>query len=330
MTALLPWQHNAWADLVRRHRKAGLPHALMFTGIEGIGKHELARYSAKWLLCQRDEDTPCDQCHSCQLWNAGSHPDYMAVQPEEGSRQIRIDAIRRVNDFLAQTPQISRCQVVSLRPVEVMNTNAANALLKTLEEPAGESFLLLETERFGSVLPTIRSRCQRFTLDIPSHEQSIHWLANNGQSGEAAEQALKRNNGAPLKALQWLSSDQREQQQRWMELLGQWSNGSAPLQVAAEGWNKLDISDVTNWFYSFLSDCIKLSMGIQPNQLTYGTIAREMLGESMPPAAKLIPLHDKIKEILGRLLSGAGHYNKQLLIESLLLDWQNTLAQRER
>merc|ERR1712000_6158 len=179
--AIFPWQDKIWADITHRHSTSGLPHAMLFAGLEGIGKHELALHTAKWLLCRSPgSSSACGQCHSCQLWDAGSHPDFLSCTPEDGSRQIRIEAIRRVNDFLAQTPQISQCQVVSLHPVEVMNPNAANALLKTLEEPAGESFLLLETERFGSVLPTIRSRCQRIVLNPPSAPESLSWLQQQG------------------------------------------------------------------------------------------------------------------------------------------------------
>ncbi|WP_430462491.1 DNA polymerase III subunit delta' [Thalassolituus sp. LLYu03] len=329
MTELLPWQAGAWTELVKRHRKAGLPHALLFTGLAGIGKHQLARYTAKWLLCLRDEDQPCGQCHSCHLWEAGSHPDYLLAQPEEGSKQVRIDTVRRVNEFLSQTPQISRCQVVGLRPVEVMNTNAANALLKTLEEPAGESFLLLETERFGSVLPTIRSRCQRFVLETPPEAAALGWLSAQGHAAATAAQALRRNHGAPLRANDWLRADQAGQQQRLLELLVQWSRGAAPLQATADGWSKLELSDVTHWFYGFLSDCIKVSMGVPADTLTFGNEVSLVLGGATPSAAKLIPLHDKVKEILGRLLSGAGHYNKQLLIESLLIEWQALLYDRQ-
>ncbi len=319
-----PWQQSVYTDLVRRRRNSGLPHALLLTGLAGIGKHELALYTAKWLLCLRDGDEACGQCHSCLLWNAGTHPDFLLCQPEDGSRQIRIEAIRRVNDFLAQTPQISRCQVVSLRPVEVMNTNSANALLKTLEEPAGESYLLLETERFGSVLPTIRSRCQRITLNPPAADESLQWLAAQGYSAEQAEPALRLNHGAPLKALSWLRGEQSDQQQRWLEQLQQWTRGTAPLQLVAEQWSKqLDLQDVMGWLYSFLSDCLKANMGIADDQLIYGAQARAILGGAMPPAAKLITLHDRVKEILAALLSGAASYNKQLVIESLLLEWRD-------
>jgi len=323
--SILPWQEKIWADITRRHAATGLPHAILLTGLEGIGKHELALHMAKWLLCLKPTDQACGQCHSCQLWDAGSHPDFMLCEPEEGSLQIRIDAIRRVNDFLAQTPQISNCQVVSLRPVEVMNTNGANALLKTLEEPAGESFLLLETERFGSVLPTIRSRCQRFTLNLPTAEQAVDWLASQNFNREESVVALRASHGAPLRARHWMTSEQGAQQQRWLELLGQWTSGTTPLNVISEQWAKYELADVAEWFYSLLSDCIKVTMGIGDTNLIFSDRARLLMSGPMPSQAKLIVLHDKVKTILARVLSGSGSYNKQLVIESLLLEWRDTV-----
>ncbi|MAD45974.1 MAG: DNA polymerase III subunit delta' [Oceanospirillaceae bacterium] len=323
--SLLPWQVDTWNDITHRHSTSGLPHAMLFTGLEGIGKHPLTLHMAKWLLCMTPGQQPCGQCHSCQLWDAGSHPDFLLCEPEDGSRQIRIEAIRRVNDFFAQTPQISPCQVVSLRPVEVMNTNAANALLKTLEEPAGESFLLLQTERFGSVLPTIRSRCQRFALNPPHEQEALQWLAQQGLNDEQAFVALKANHGAPLKALQWVNSEQSELQQRRSEQLAQWTRGTAPLSLVSEAWAKQELEDIIEWLYSLLSDCIKAAMGISDEHLIFAAHARSLMPGSMPPLAKLITLHDKLKTILARILSGAGSYNKQLLIESLLLEWRDTV-----
>lgn len=325
-----PWHQDVWHELVRRQQSSGLPHALLLTGLEGIGKHQLALHAAQWLLCLRDEAEPCGACHSCQLWAAGSHPDFMLCQPEDGSRQIRIDAIRKINNFLAQTPQISRCQVVSLRPVEVMNTNAANALLKTLEEPAGESFLLLETERFGSVLPTIRSRCQRLQLSPPGQSEALSWLQQQGFAADVAEPALRMNHQAPLKALDWLTREQSTQQQRWFDLLRQWSLGQIPLQAAAEGWNKLEFQDVTSWFYSILSDCLKAKLGISAQQLVFTDQVFQLLSCATLNPAKLITLQHKVQAVLGQLLSGGGNYNKQLLLESLLLDWQQIVQDSHR
>lgn len=322
---ILPWQHSVWEDLVKRQQTAGLPHALMFTGISGIGKHQLSLHTAEWLLCQRTATEalaqPCGTCHSCQLWRAGTHPDFMICQPEDSSRQIRIDSIRKVNEFLAQTPQISHCQVVILKPVEVMNTNAANALLKTLEEPAGESFLLLEAERFGSVLPTIRSRCQRLQLHAPVDAEASNWLQQQGVSQADAQSALRYNSGAPLAAKSWLEHDGGKQQEMWVSHFKQWTLGSAPLEQVVSVWNKLEIGDVIHWFNTALADALKAQLGVTAEALVYQQLLPELLSSAMLDSAKLITLQRKVQEVQGNLMSGVSHYNKQLLLESLLLDW---------
>lgn len=332
---LLPWQQPIWQDLVRRQQQSGLPHALMFTGIAGIGKHELSLRVAHWLLCQNSSGQadgltePCGHCHSCQLWQAGSHPDFMVCQPEDNSRQIRIDSIRKVNEFLAQTPQISRCQVVVIRPVEVMNTNAANALLKTLEEPAGESFLLLEAERFGSVLPTIRSRCQRIQLPAPSAEQAQQWLEASGVSPDQASQALRYNPQAPLQAQLWLEHNLGEQQQQWLDLFGQWTQGRAPLDKVVAAYTKMELDDVIHWYAGVLADALKLTLSVAEDQLLHGGWLAQLLNACGDGATlnktKLITLQRNVQEIQGGLLSGAAHHNKQLLNESLLLQWRALL-----
>ncbi|MDF1764089.1 MAG: DNA polymerase III subunit delta', partial [Oleibacter sp.] len=255
---VLPWQQDAWQGLVQRRNNNGMPHATLVTGAAGIGKHHLSLVVAQWLLCQKPtNDGACHQCHSCHLWNAGNHPDFILCEPEEGSRQIRIDIIRRVNAFIAQTPQISPCQVVVMRPVEVMNTNAANALLKTLEEPAGESFLLLETERFGSVLPTIRSRCQRLTLGLPPIELALQWLLSQGVVDTDARHALQRCQGAPLKALRWIKEGVGKTEGQLAEQLQQWSTDNLPLEAIASKWVKHEFSELIAWWYQLSCDLHK-------------------------------------------------------------------------
>ena len=327
--AVLPWQHDVWHELLQRHQHSGLPHALMLTGIAGIGKHTLSLNLAHWLLCQRPvaekPDGACGHCHSCELWQAGSHPDFMLCQPEESSRQIRIDSIRKVNDFLAQTPQISHCQVVVIRPVEVMNTNAANALLKTLEEPAGESFLLLEAERFGSVLPTIRSRCQRIQLQAPSPAAAVDWLMEQGVASDQANQALRYNPQAPLMAKHWIEHELGQQQQQWQQAFQQWTTGQASLEATMSGINKMELGAVIGWFSTALADALKYSLGVKAERLVFAEMIPAVLPDATLNQAKLITLQRKIQEVQGNLMSGVAHYNKQLLNESLLLDWRDAL-----
>ncbi|TPD52657.1 MAG: DNA polymerase III subunit delta' [Thalassolituus maritimus] len=320
--ALYPWQVDAWSSLVRRHRTAGLPHALLITGSAGIGKHELSLNVARWLLCQNPAEESCGQCHSCQLWAAGSHPDFMLCQPEENSKQIRIDNVRKVNELIFQTPQISQCQVVILRPAEVMNVNAANALLKTLEEPPGESFILLETERFGSVLPTIRSRCQRINLALPSYDASRNWLQAQGVGPADADIALARNGGAPVAAMNWLSSGVATVQEKWVSELQQWTTSSLPLDKIASSWSKLEFQTVIQWFYQWSCDVLKAACGADAKHLQFAGPVTELMGAYVVKREMLVTFQKKLQQILGQLMSGASHHNKTLTLETLLLEWQ--------
>ncbi|MCP3865094.1 MAG: DNA polymerase III subunit delta' [Aestuariibacter sp.] len=320
--ALYPWQVDAWSSLVRRHRTAGLPHALLITGSAGIGKHELSLNVARWLLCQNPAEEACGQCHSCQLWAAGSHPDFMLCQPEENSKQIRIDNVRKVNELIFQTPQISQCQVVILRPAEVMNVNAANALLKTLEEPPGESFILLETERFGSVLPTIRSRCQRINLALPSYDASKDWLQDQGVGSADADMALARNGGAPVAAMNWLSSGVATVQEKWVSELQQWTTSSLPLDKIASSWSKLEFQTVIQWFYQWSCDVLKAACGAEAKHLQFAGPVTELMDAYVVKREMLVTFQKKLQQILGQLMSGASHHNKTLTLETLLLEWQ--------
>ena len=326
---LLPWQRSLWDDLVLRDGRSGLPHALMFTGPSGLGKHALALRTAHWLLCSRRQPEgltqACGQCHSCRLWQAGNHPDVMLCQPEEGSRQIRIDGVRRVNEFLHQTPQISPCQVVILHPAEVLNTNSANALLKTLEEPPGESFLILESERPGSVLPTIRSRCQSMMLQLPDAATSAQWLEQQGLSPEMASMALRHRHFAPLAALTWAQGGGYETHQQWFELLQQWLAGEQRLGTVTQSWAKVELTELLGWMALLLTDLTKARSGVAAEALTEPEITKRFPCATLS-LPKLLALHSRVTHVLGEMNSGVSHHNRQLLLESVLIDWQTLLT----
>lgn len=321
-TELYPWQGSAWQGLQTRHSHGGLPHALMLTGPAGIGKHTLALTIARWLLCQRPSGAgACGTCHSCLLWKAGNHPDFQEARPEDGSRQIRIDTVRKLNEFLNQTPQISRCQVVILHPAEVLNVNAANALLKTLEEPPGESFIILEAERTGAVMPTIRSRCQMVALLPPALDDGVAWLGARGHGEHDARQALQHNGQAPLAAEAWLASNSHRRHQDWLNLLVQWLARDIRLDAVIQAWKSDEADAIVLWMMQILSDLLKCCLGADNGQLLEPQV-RGLLVAATLDRTKLIALHDRMAEITARMQSGASHYNRQLLLESLLIDWR--------
>ena len=144
-------------------REERTPHALLFSGPRGVGKRKLAAAVAAALLCRSPKDgLACGGCESCRLMAAGTHPDFYAVMPEKSgkaARSIKIEQIRALRTEAARAPRLSGRRVILLDDAETMNDAAANALLKTLEEPPGDTIFILATGARQSLLPTILSRC---------------------------------------------------------------------------------------------------------------------------------------------------------------------------
>jgi hypothetical protein len=181
----LPW-HSAVVGRVEALGTAGqLPSAIALTSADGWGATELLNGICNLLLDQPPETD------ASQL----AHPDLRWIVPD--GAMIKVDQIRRVNEFAVQTPQIAPRKVVAIADAHLLNVNAANALLKTLEEPPPNTHILLETTRWGRLLPTIRSRCQRFQHD-QSSELARRWLTEQGV--ELSEREFAELGYAPVRA----------------------------------------------------------------------------------------------------------------------------------
>lgn len=210
---LLDWHIPLWRQLWAP--AAGLPHALLLTGPEGIGKSTFALALAARLLCESPEEgMRCGKCPSCHWFATDNHPDFRHVFPEadaadedgaqegekkKGSRQIRIDQIRALEDFVFVGGHRNGARVVVLEPADTMNVAAANALLKILEEPPSSVYFILVSSRWRRLLPTILSRCRVLKLGRPPTAAAMAWLAREGTS--AASDLLSLMGGAPLLAL---------------------------------------------------------------------------------------------------------------------------------
>lgn len=220
-----PWHREALGRLLARRPR--MPHALLVSGRTGIGKVDFARELARSLLCESPIDRfACGECPSCHWFSQSNHPDYREIVPEaseegEGdaadadagkdskkSLVIKIDQVRRIRDFVALSTHRAGHRAVVIHPAEALQPAAANALLKTLEEPPPATVIVMVADRPARLLATIRSRCESVALRAPVRDEALAWLASGGAQDAGAALALA--GGAPMLAARLAQPEERE------------------------------------------------------------------------------------------------------------------------
>ena len=200
-SAPMPWHIDAWNRITGQVNSGRLPHALMLVGAAYTGLDRLALALARLLLCEAPQGgLNCGYCHACELSASGAHGDFLWLQPEDKSRVIKIDQVRTAVALAQQTASFGERKVIVLSPAEVMNAAAANALLKSLEEPAPGTHMVLTCSQLHAVPATIRSRCQLLKLPVPSRGQSLAWLDQVTGDRGSSERLLDLCDGLPLLA----------------------------------------------------------------------------------------------------------------------------------
>ena len=167
-------------NLLSLHTNNQLPHAILITSVSGVGLASVASSLCATLLCERDNDLPCGECSSCSRVSAGTQGDYRWVEIAEGKASIGVDQIREAGDFVTKTAGYGSQKILVISDAEKMTTGASNALLKTLEEPQGNSLLVLLSQRTWLLPATIRSRCQTWRLPALKAASSIDHLRTAG------------------------------------------------------------------------------------------------------------------------------------------------------
>ncbi len=319
----LPW-HQPLLERFRSQRAADrLAHAYLLRGPEGVGKYQLARVLAAGVLCQNADDSACGRCRSCTLLAAGTHPDLLQVIPETAGKQIRIDQIRQLIAFAAKTAQMGGHRVILLGPAEAMNVNAANALLKVLEEPGADTLLLLFSHQLGDVLPTLRSRCQVLYQPLPEADEACRWLAGEQPDIDPEQLALAYELAGqrPLLARDYLAGDALDWRSRILADLGQVTKGQvAPVAVAGR-WSDVDLLVLLDWLSRWLTDMVRYRETRDETMLGAAD-SRAMLRYIAQKAGscRLLDFYQQLLE-WRRIQRTQGSLNKTLLIETILIRW---------
>lgn len=324
--AILPmppfeWQQAVWDDFFARHQEQRLPHAFLLLGQEGIGVEELAIAMGQFLLCLSPlNGIACGRCRGCQLLNVDTHPDLLRVFPEAEGKQIKVDQIRAIGNFVDQTAQQGGYKVIVLGPAEAMNINAANALLKNLEEPAGNTVFFLVSHQASRVLPTIRSRCSTLNLFKPSEEEALSWLQSVGL--EETEALLFEAGGAPLLAKRWQEDGVFQERMDIVKDLVSVSRRSLEPMAFAKKWGGQDPNAILHPMLSCVESALVDQLGSRSLPGHYQLI-KTVFEHS--PANRLFRLRDRLCERKGQLRASP-NLNASLFIEELILDWSAILA----
>ncbi len=277
-----PWHKDTWSNFVNAKNQDHLPHAILLVGEEGIGKLKLAKRMAKSLLCMNttaDNTEACQQCVSCKTYHSFSNPDYLEIRLLEDKKQIGVDQIRALSEFLTFSRSYNTHRVVIINPVERMNLNAANSLLKSLEEPTPETIIILVTAKVSDLLATIKSRCQLLTVKTPTKDETIHWLEQNQATNNGAkidaETLFAMVGSRPLKA-EAITQEDIENKQNFFNDLSAVMNQSLSISDMAKKWEKHDFERLINWQLYVVQNAIKKPIGANVNTTEEGEIITQV------------------------------------------------------
>lgn len=255
----LPWLASARDSLRAALVADRLPAALLIRIAPGLGGDWLAMWCAAALFCRVGQaGVPCGSCIDCKRVAANEQPDLLLMAPLDDAKEIKVDQVREMSRELALTSHSGRRKVVIITPAERLNRNAANALLKTLEEPAGAATIMLVTGEPSRLPQTVQSRCMRVTLPPPPREHLLRWLVSRGGNAADWAAALDLHGGRPLDALGADPAALAGLQRDTHRVLDQAIAGSLDPVEVAEAWAKdelpLRVAAIRSWVGARIED----------------------------------------------------------------------------
>jgi DNA polymerase III, delta prime subunit (EC 2.7.7.7) len=319
-----PWLRPHFEQLINSYQAGRGHHALLIQALPGMGDDALIYAITRFLMCQQLEGhKSCGKCRGCQLMQAGTHPDYYTLEPEKGKSTLGIDAVREVSEKLYEHARLGGAKVVWLNDAALLTEAAANALLKTLEEPPEKTWFFLSCREPGRLLATLRSRCRLHHLAVPPEAWALSWLQREVTvSQDAALSALRLCSGAPAAALAVLQPER-------------WSQRDAlcrAVQTAIETRDWLSLLPALNgeqaaehlhWLASLMLDALKIQQGatLLTNLDVWPLLST--LANHLPGATLRAILHE-VCQSREQLLTVTG-LNRELLLTDRLLQIEHYL-----
>ena len=300
---------SEWMDRVRHGR---VPHAVLLSGPAGVGK----RAAAAWIAAERLSIETGHRLPQYPL-ERPVHADLNWIEPEEGKQGVLIDQIRALVSELQLTSYEGRGKVAVIEPADSLNRNAANSLLKTLEEPPGHALVVLIADRTGHLPATVVSRCQRIHIAPPPEAEAMAWL-DRLQPGAPWIEALRMTGNAPIAAIA-----AAEQLALGAVMLDEFSAVGAgrvsPVEVASR-WSEMEATFVLDWLARQVQQALLILAGSRAQ--APGACVEESVLERMDRRNMFCYL-DRINRLRSK---PKGAYRLQYVLEELLIDWASGLA----
>lgn len=335
LSAPFPWQLAQWSQLSRAFASQQLAHAYLFSGSEGLGKSRFADSFARYVLCMNPVSgnttsghaVACGTCSNCLKGGTGNHPDMLTIGVEEGSKNIKIDQIRWLSEFVIRSSHSRGAKVAIIQDAHLLNANAANALLKTLEEPNDSTHVFLVSDHPGRLVATIRSRCQKLAFQVPPAEIATTWLRGIIGDGNI-ESLLEASDMRPLIALQLAEGDSLQARAQFLQSICDVKTGKKSIQQVLALTAKNGESEVLRHFSAFLSKLTKYSLtGIAENdddpalQSMYSLLEPATERSLAQKVARPLAAFYTEVETARKQLASSTNPNPQLIMESILWQW---------
>ena len=312
--AALPWFEPLRARLASMQDQRRLPHGILVVGQPGAGQEEVGLWLAARLLCRGEGTKACGRCADCQLFMAGSHPDFRWIRVASDKKEISIEQMRNLTEALLLRSYRGGAKVALIAPAEAMNIKSFNALLKTLEEPADDTFLVLATSRSDRMPRTIASRCMRVRAPLPETAEALAWLGATG-SRSSWEGLLGLAHGAPFLALEYEAAGLDDLDREMQEALATGDAGRFDLVGIARAWADNAPAARLFWLESWLTRHLKDAS--RPGEL----VNNNRLPWLRPPAleTKIRSGYRLLDQLRDARRQVGGALNTQLLFEGLLV-----------
>ena len=327
---IYPWQHPQWQGLLRANQQTHLAHALLLTGSRECGKKDFAEAIAQRLLCQGVEkrqypqgfnqqppEMACGQCKSCHVFRAKSHPDYKSIALIEGKKDISIEQIRALSRFLELSCSYGKMTIAIINDAERMNEQAANSLLKTLEEPPPARLIILVSSQTHQLAATLRSRCQTINFPLPPHAMALAWL-NTHTLQNSAENLLSIASGRPLLAKQLDNGDLLQQRLQCLNDLQALLQQQLTVVDISLTWEKQDFHTLLEWQIAWIQYIIHFNIHSAAASQFDDIAATLQQLAALLDAQQCWVLYDDLLKLMPRVNHPV---NKRLFAEKMLLIW---------